>query len=127
MLPVDGIKLVVWMLITILEVVFTVFGSKLIDNEAREAGSRVTTEIDPESKAVVSIPIVAAKEEVVMAGDGFVTDPISRFTVPIKVSAESEFSKIISFVAVRTVHVAVVENPLSIMIKLHVSDPSKVN
>lgn len=68
--------------IIILEVVFTVVGSKLIVRLWNAPGLK---EIDPEeSEAETSVPMVAVKELVTRAGEGFLIPAISKTTTLIK-------------------------------------------
>ena len=77
MLPVEGIGFAFTSVIIILDVELTVVGVKVILKLAKVPFYKVTTAEDPEaSNAVISLPIYPINGEVVVAGDGFITDPI---------------------------------------------------
>lgn len=77
MLPVEGIGFVFTRVIIMFDVELTVVGLKVMLKSDKVPFYKVTDAVDPEeSNAVTSLPIYPINGEVVVAGDGFVTDPI---------------------------------------------------
>ncbi len=126
-LPVEGIGFELTRVIIIFDVELTVVGAKVTLKLANVPFSKVTAAVDPEeSNAVTSLPIYPMKGEVVVAGDGFMTEPTWSWTVPIKVSAVNEFWNMTLLLTVSTRHITEEDNAPSMTIKSHDYDPPSV-
>lgn len=122
----DGIGFVLTIVTIILDVELTVVGVNPILIDANCPFSKPTDAAPEVSSADTSLPIVAINGEVVIAGDGFKTEPICSCTVEIKVSLVIEFMNTTYLVAELIEHEKVVEGMPPKAIKSQLYDPSRV-